>query len=106
MEIAASEVVPHTVTESDKMNQVQRAIELLGLLQSIRRQGWQYIVTIDESWFYWEINWEQQWFPEDDEPAIRTKAGINDNKMLLTIVWKSNGFCAIDEIPKGEKCNA
>jgi DNA-binding IclR family transcriptional regulator len=40
--------VPHSLTESEKMNRVQRVTELLELLHSIRHQGWQYIVTVDE----------------------------------------------------------
>jgi predicted DNA-binding transcriptional regulator AlpA len=31
---------PHSWTQSEKMNRVQRATELLALLQSIRRQEW------------------------------------------------------------------
>jgi predicted DNA-binding transcriptional regulator AlpA len=50
--------VPYSLTESDKMNRVQRATELLELRQSIRQPGRQYL-TLDESQFYWEIDWEQ-----------------------------------------------
>jgi hypothetical protein len=41
--------VSHSLTESERMNRVQRSTKLLRLLQSIRHQGWQYIVTFDES---------------------------------------------------------
>jgi hypothetical protein len=42
--------VPHSLTESEKRNRVQRATELLELLQSIRHRECQYIITLDESW--------------------------------------------------------
>jgi hypothetical protein len=44
--------VPHSPTESEKMNRVQRATQLLELLESIRHEVWRYIVTLDEPWFY------------------------------------------------------
>jgi transposase len=98
--------VPHTLTESEKVTRVQRTTELLGLLQSIKHQGWQYIVTLDESWFYWEIDWEQQWLPEDDEPGTRTRRGIDRKKTMLTIVWNTRGFHVIDAMPRGETFSA
>jgi hypothetical protein len=85
---------------------VQRATELLELLQSLRYQAWQSVVILDESWFYWEVDWERQCLPKDDEPAARTKRGINHNKTMLMIVWNPNGFCLIDAMPKGEKYSA
>jgi hypothetical protein len=98
--------VPHSLTEFEKINQVQSARELLELLQSVIHQRWQYIITTDESWFYWEIDWEQQWLPEDDEPRTRTRRGIDHNRTMLTIVWNPNGFHLIDAMPQGEKYSA
>jgi hypothetical protein len=62
------------------MNWVQRATELLEHLQLIIHQGWQYIVTFDESYFYWE----QQWLPEEDEPGTRTRLVIYSYKGLFS----------------------
>jgi hypothetical protein len=44
--------IPQSLTESEKMNRVQKATKLLELRQPIIHQGWQYIATLDESWFY------------------------------------------------------
>jgi hypothetical protein len=61
------------------------------------------MVTFDESCFYWEIDWEQQCLPEDDQSGTRTRRGFNHNKTLLTTVWNPNDFRLIDAMPKGEK---
>jgi hypothetical protein len=45
--------------EVEKVTRFQRAQEFLAVLQSVQHQGWQYIVTLDESWFYWNIDLEQ-----------------------------------------------
>jgi hypothetical protein len=62
-----------SLTEFEKMNRLQRTTKLWEFLQLIRYQEWQDIVTIDESWFCWEIDWEQQWLPEDNKPGTRTR---------------------------------
>jgi hypothetical protein len=98
--------VPHSVMESEKMNRVQRATKLLEHLQSIRHQESQCILTLDESLFYSEIDWEQQSLPEDDEQGTRTKRGNGHSNMMLMIAWNSNGFHLIDAMPKGEKHSA
>jgi hypothetical protein len=68
------------------MTRFQRAKELLAVLQSVQCQGWQFIVTLDESWFYWDIDGEQQWLTADDEPGTRRRRGINREKTMLTVV--------------------
>jgi hypothetical protein len=78
----------------------------LDVLNAVRHQGWQYIVTLDESWFYWDIDWEQQWIPGDEEPATRKRRGIDREKTMLTIVWNTAGFHLVDAMPKGEKSYA
>jgi hypothetical protein len=87
------------------MNRVQRTTEFLEPLQSIRHQGRQSIVIV-ESWFYWRIDWGQQWLPDDDKLGTQTRRGVNHNKTMLTIVWNPNSFHLIDAMPKGEKYSA
>jgi hypothetical protein len=44
--------VPRSLTESGKRNRVQKATDPLEILQSIRHEMCQYIVILDDSWFY------------------------------------------------------
>jgi hypothetical protein len=55
-------------------------------LQSVQHQGWQYVVTLDDSWLYWDIDWEQQWLPADGEPGTQRTRDIDREKMMLTVV--------------------
>jgi hypothetical protein len=43
--------VTYGPTESEKMNLVQRATNLLELLELIRHEVWECIITLDDSWF-------------------------------------------------------
>jgi hypothetical protein len=85
------------------MGRGQRATKLLKHLQSIRHQGSQCTLTFDDSWFYWEIDWEQWCLPEDDEPGIKTRRRADHSNTMLTVAWNSNGFYLINGIPKGGK---
>jgi hypothetical protein len=63
-------------------------------------------VTLDESWFYWDIDWEQQWLPADDESGTRRRRGIDREKTTLTVIWNMQRFYLIDGMPRGEKFSA
>jgi hypothetical protein len=44
--------VPHILTPPQKTEGAALLIELLRQLRSIEHHGWQFIITLDESWFY------------------------------------------------------
>jgi hypothetical protein len=44
--------VPQTLTSTQKTEPVTLAIELLRQLWSIEQHDWQFIIILDESWFY------------------------------------------------------
>jgi hypothetical protein len=92
----------HSLAECDKMNRVQRATELLELLQLIRHQRSHCIVTLEESW----SDWEKQWLPDDDEPETRRRRGFDHSQTLLIIIWNPNDFSLIDAMHKGQKYSA
>jgi hypothetical protein len=43
--------VPHTFTPPQKTEPAALLVELLRQLRSIEHHGWQFIITLDESWF-------------------------------------------------------
>jgi hypothetical protein len=63
-------------------------------------------MTLDESWFYRNIDWEQQWLLGDNEPRTKTRRGADRDKTMLTTVWSTTGFLPIDTMLKGEKYTA
>jgi hypothetical protein len=64
---------------------------------------WQCIITLDDSWFYSEIGWEQQWLAEDHQPRTKTRRGIDHDKKMLKIFSNPKGTHLIDAMPKREK---
>jgi hypothetical protein len=51
--------VPHTITPTQKTERATLSIELLRQLRSIEHHGWQFIITLDELWFYLFTDHEQ-----------------------------------------------
>jgi hypothetical protein len=53
--------VPPTLTPAQKTERATFSIELLRQLRSIEHYGWQFIITLDASWFYLSTDHEQIW---------------------------------------------
>jgi transposase len=75
-------------------------------LRSIEHHGWQFIITLDQSWFYLSTRHEQIWFRVEEQPNERPRNNIQDPKTMVTIAWKGLGFHLLDAIPKGNTLNA
>jgi histone-lysine N-methyltransferase SETMAR len=75
-------------------------------LRSIEHQGWQFIITLDKSWFYLSTDHEQIWLRGEDKPPERPRHTIQDPKMTVTIVWNPLGFHLLDALPKGNTFDA
>jgi hypothetical protein len=54
----ASSLVPHKLNEAKLAARVQVLNKLLTILRLAEHQGWQYFVTLDESWFYLSTDYE------------------------------------------------
>jgi hypothetical protein len=59
--------VPHTDNPTQKIKHVTLSIEILRQLWSIEHHGWQFIITLDELWFYLSTNHEQIWLRVEEQ---------------------------------------
>jgi hypothetical protein len=73
----------------------------LDLLGSVQHQGWKYLVTLDEAWFYFSNQHEQIWLPDQEDPSTIQRQTINSPKTMLTVVWNAHGFHMVSLLPKG-----
>jgi histone-lysine N-methyltransferase SETMAR len=98
--------VPHSINGAHKDQRAIMAKHLLYMLRSIKHQGWKFIVSIDESWFYLSTDHEQIWLRPDQAPPERPRHTIQDKKLMVTIVWNPLGFHIINALPHGIRFNA
>jgi hypothetical protein len=78
-------IVPHTLCPAQKVARVESPIHLKKILLSAKHRGWHYILTGDESWFYFTINHDHIWLPEEALTPTRPRQTINTPKRMLTI---------------------
>jgi hypothetical protein len=78
---------------------------LLELL-SIKRQGWHFVIILDESWSYLCSDHEQIWLRAEQGPPERAKQTIQKKKIMVTIAWIALGFHLIEAVPKGRGADA
>jgi histone-lysine N-methyltransferase SETMAR len=98
--------VPRTLTPTQKTERATLSIESLRQLRSIEHHGWQFIITLDESWFYLSTDHEQVWLRGEEQPTERPRNIIQDPKMMVTIAWNPPEFHLLDALPKGNTFNA
>jgi hypothetical protein len=98
--------VPHTLTDTQQAQRITLSNQLLLEICSIKHQGWHFIITVDESWFYFSMDHEQIWLRPDQEPPERAKHTIQDKKIRVTIAWNALGFHLVEALPKGRRFNA
>jgi histone-lysine N-methyltransferase SETMAR len=98
--------VPHELTADQKGQRVALSKQLLALLQRVSGSAEHRVVTLDESWFYLYSDHEAIWLQADQEPPERTRHTIQDEKVMVTIVWSVDGFHVVDHLPNGVKFNA
>jgi hypothetical protein len=90
------------------IHQTERAalsIELLRQIRFIQHHGWQFIITLDESWFYFSRDHEQIWLRIEEQSPERPRHTIQDPKMMVTVAWNPLGFHLLSALPKGNTFN-
>jgi AraC-like DNA-binding protein len=98
--------IPHRLSDNQKEIRVRLSQELLQILQRQQARAWHDIVTLDESWFYFQTDHERIWLTPEQPVPDRERHMIQSPKIMLTVVWSPNGFCLLAVLPKGTKFNA
>jgi hypothetical protein len=98
--------VPHSLNATQKMERVTLSIKLLRQLGSIEHHGWQFINTLDESWFNFSTDHGYIWLRQEEESPERPRYTIQYPKTMVIIARNSLGFHLIKALSKGMSFNA
>jgi hypothetical protein len=60
---------------------------LLSLLATAKRRAWQFIITGDESWFFYITPHSKIWLPRNAHTPEVASQLINTPKVMVTIFW-------------------
>jgi hypothetical protein len=79
---------------------VEKSIALLPALANAKRRGWQFILTGDESWFFYCPGHFNIWLPPDTNAPEVARQPINTSKVMITIFWNPLGIHVLAAHPK------
>ena len=82
------------IKESLKVN------KLLQLLKQCKALKWKQIFTGDESIFMLHYGIDGAWVAEDEKGPIMDGSEIQQEKIMVTIIWGISGFHVIDMLPE------
>lgn len=79
--------------------------QILTILQNPKRLHWRYIITGDESWFFYHTPYGYQWIPEDEEAQEDKKTNNMSPKILVILFLNPNGIAILKVLPAGQTLN-
>ena len=100
------EKVPHDLTNEQKLNRVHCSQELLKHLEVVKKSGYRYYSTGDESFFFWDTKKKRIWLPSDQKPPKAPTAKFLATKTMITIFWSPCGIQVLKALEPGQSFNA
>jgi hypothetical protein len=94
--------IPHGLRVTQKAECVTFSNDLLLRPRSINYHGWQSIITLDESWFYWDTDCGQVWLLPDEQPSEKPRYTIQDSKLIFSIGWNPMALSRARRLSKGQ----
>jgi hypothetical protein len=77
-------LVPHNLFKQQKIDRLRQSYKLLEILQNSKRLCWRFILTGDESWFFYVNSHRKLWhLPESDFPEVARRL-VNTPKVMIT----------------------
>jgi hypothetical protein len=97
--------VPHLFTDDLRQKQKEHARAMLPFLYAPQRDGWDHLVTGNESWFFFNPLPRRTWTRSRDDVAIKLRLDSQSKKFMLAIIWNPSGFYTVDRLPNDTKMN-
>jgi histone-lysine N-methyltransferase SETMAR len=97
--------VPHDLSATEEAKRVPDARTLLQALRNDQSQNFSYIMTGDESWFYYNYESPTVFARARDEVVPRVSPTIGSKKVMITIFFTANRLMRLVYLPQGQKCN-
>ena len=98
--------VPHTLNDAGKKTRVAQSLRLIATLKTAQRSNFRFLLTGDESWFFYYYPPTGRWVPRSQDPDEEQSEDHFASKVMITVFWGINGVAVIDAIPGGCSMNA
>lgn len=94
--------VPYQLNSFQKAERVRIARLMLKKLENKDSKALSNIVTLDETWIYFQNYRSSMWVDAKAERPQRPKLTIGSKKCMITVAWNYKGVISITFLPKGE----
>jgi hypothetical protein len=94
---------PHSLSSIQNQARVEMSHDLIQVLRSAKHYAWTYIITLDETWFYFSNHFDRNWLPHDEPPPSFPKQTTESQKLMITVVWNPHKFHGIQSLSNGIK---
>lgn len=98
--------VPHVLNSSQKIYRMNDSKALINILKQAKKNGWHFILTGDESWFFYRTPGGIIWLPEGEKPPSTPRITREEPKIMITIFWNPDGPQIIDAFDSTDKFNS
>lgn len=98
--------VPHELTSEQKIKRVECSQALLEHMEIIKKSGYRYFSTGDESFFFWDTRKKRIWLPTDEKPPQFPTAKFFATKTMITIFWSPCGIQVLKALEPGQSFNS
>lgn len=98
--------VPHELTSEQKIKRVECSQALLEHMETIKKSGYRYFSTGDESFFFWDTRKKRIWLPTDEKPPQYPTAKFFATKTMITIFWSPCGIQVLKALEPGQSFNS
>jgi hypothetical protein len=93
--------ITHTFSAGQKSERVSYSRQLLAIVEQQQSMDFEYVITSDESWFYFDNPLDAAWAASRDELPERVKRKIDTGESQISVVWSVNGILYLIDVPQG-----
>ena len=94
--------IPHFLTDEQRKKRVDAAEQLLEVLEVAEEDDFRFLVTGDESWFFYTSPKLGLWMPEDAQAPRAQRPSHYGPKTMIVVFWNIHGPLVVEAIPKGK----
>ena len=99
--------IPHLLSPEQMANRERICNELLAKQSAFDFLG--QLVTMDESWIYWDNGGSQHhrsWRGEGDNPPVEVRRVLTPRKHMISVFWDCKGVLLMEVLPHGQTITA
>jgi len=94
--------VPHDLTPPQCKERAEKCMELAAILEMCKKRNWHGIITGDESMFTLSYGISGAWIEDGEKPPTMNGSKIQNEKIMITVMWSISGIIVLNMLPKGE----